>query len=109
MLFFSLLFVFVLFIFFVYLVFIDCFHVLVFYPLGLWVCFFFFWLFAFHFHFSSFSGIDTTVGLFWLYVLGFVFSSSFSFFFHSFSSGCAVWLVGSWLLSHGLPPRRWEH
>ena len=101
MLFFGLLFVFVLFIF-VCLVFIDCFHVLVFNPLGLLL------LLLFVFHFSSFSGIDTIVGLFWLYVLGFVFSSSFSF-FHSFFSGCAVWLVGSWLLSHRSAPLRWEH
>ena len=91
---------------FVYLVFIDCFHVLVFHPLGFFFVFFF-WLFVFHF--SSFSGIDTIVVLFWLYVLGFVFSSSFSFFVHSFFSGCAVWLVGSWLLSHGSAPPRWEH
>lgn len=66
---------------------------------------FFGWLF-FILHFSSFSGIDTIVGLFWLHVLGFVFSSSFPFFFHSFFSGCAVWLVGSWLLGHGSAPPR---
>lgn len=67
-----------------------------------WLCFFLFfgWLF---FIFIFFFFLLLIYCWFVLATcLGFVFSSSFPFFFfHSFFSGCAVWLVGSWLLAMG--------